>query len=155
MWTLNINIEKKLLILKLSGTLTLNELSEYLIEIYDKNDGKFAAFNRFVDLSDLKEIKIDLDTVSSYVYKYRRKIKPDNSVKISLFIPQKYISGFSYLYKSMLSDDLFRLEILESLHECALYLSVDKKLLEEAVTRNDYSHWKEMRPKSASLYAEV
>ena len=48
MWTLNINKEKKLLILKLSGTLTLNELSEYLIEIYDKNDGKFAAFNRFI-----------------------------------------------------------------------------------------------------------
>ena len=118
MWTLNINKEKKLLILKLSGTLTLNELSEYLIEIYDKNDGKFAAFNRFVDLSALKEIKIDLETVSSYVHKYRRKIETDNPVKISLFIPQKYISGFSYLYKSMLSDDLFRLEILESLQEC-------------------------------------
>jgi hypothetical protein len=58
MWTINLNEEKKLLILKLSDTLTLNELSEYLKEIYDKNDGKFAAFNRFVDLSALKEIKI-------------------------------------------------------------------------------------------------
>ena len=129
MWTLNINKEKKLLILKLSGTLTLNELSEILKAIYDESDGKFAAFNRFVDLSALKEIKIDLDTVSSHVHEYRRQIKPDNPVKISLFVPQKYIAGFSYLYKSMLSDELFKLEILDSLDKCAEYLSVDKKLL--------------------------
>ena len=133
MWTLNINEEKKLLILKLSDTLTLNELSEFLKEIYDKNDGKFAAFNRFLNLSALKEIKIDLDTVSSHVHKYHRQITPITPVKISLFIPQKYITGFSYLYKSMLSDDLFNIEILESLDTCAEYLSVDKKLLEDAV----------------------
>jgi len=41
----------------------LNELSEFLREIYDKNDGKFAAFNRFVDVSVLNEEKLDLDTV--------------------------------------------------------------------------------------------
>ncbi len=133
MWTLNINEEKRLLILKLSDTLTLNELSEFLKEIYDKHDGKFAAFNRFVDLSALQEIKIDLDTVSSRVHEYRRQIKPDVPVKISLFVPQKYIVGFSYLYKSMLSDDLFKLEILDSLEKCAEYLSVEKKLLEDAV----------------------
>jgi hypothetical protein len=48
-------------------------------------------------------------------------------------VPQKYIVGFSYLYKSMLSDDLFKLEILDSLDKCAEYLSVEKKLLEDAV----------------------
>ena len=133
MWTLNVNEEKKLLLLKLSDTLTLNELSDFLIEIFNKNDGRFAAFNRFVDLSTLIEINIDLDTVSSRVHEYRRKITPDIPVKISLFIPQKYIRGFSYLYKSMLSDDLFKLEILDSLDECAEYLSVDKKLLEDAI----------------------
>ena len=133
MWALNINEETKLLVLKLSDTLTLDELSEILIEIYDNNDGKFAAFNRFVDLSALKEIKIDLDTVVSRVHEYRRKIKPDTSVKISLFIPQRYIVGFSFLYKSMLSDALFKLEIFDSLNKCAEYLSVDKNLLEDAV----------------------
>ena len=43
MWTLNPDEENKLLILKLSETLTLNELSEFLKEIYDKNEGKFAT----------------------------------------------------------------------------------------------------------------
>ena len=133
MWTLNVNEEKKLLILNLSGTLTLDELSEFLKEIYDKNEGKFATFYRFVDLSALKDIKIDLDTVSSRVHEYRRRIIPDTPVKISLFIPLKYISGFSYLYKSMLSDDMFKIEILDSLDKCAEYLSVDKKLLENAI----------------------
>jgi hypothetical protein len=133
MWTLNINEQKKLLTLTISDILTLNELSEFLKEIYDENDGKFATFNRFVNLSALKEIKIDLDTVSSNVHEYRRQIKPDNPVKISLFIPQKYIMGFSYLYKSMFSDDQFKIEILESLDKCAEYLSLDKNLLEDAV----------------------
>ena len=133
MWKLNVNEENKLIILRLSDTLTLDELSEFLKEIYDKNDGKFAAFNRFTDLSKLKNIEIDLDTVASRVHECRKQIKPDTPIKISLFIPQKYIGGFSYLYKSMLSDDLFQIEILDSLSECAEYLSVDKKLLEEAV----------------------
>jgi hypothetical protein len=133
MWTIDINEDRKLLILKISDILTLNELSEFLEEIYDKNDAKFAAFNRFVDLSALTEIMIDLDTVASHVHEYRREVKPDAPVKVSLFIPQKYIKGFSYLYKSMLSDDLFKLEILESLDDCAEYLSVDEKLLEDAV----------------------
>ena len=97
MWALNINEEKKLLILKISDTLTLNELSEYLKAIYDENDGKFAAYNRFTDLSKLKNIEIDLDTVSSCVHENRRQIKPDNPVKISLFTPQKYIVGWKNL----------------------------------------------------------
>jgi hypothetical protein len=131
MWTLNIDEEKKLLILKISDTLTLNELSEIMKAIYD--DGRFAAFNRFADLSDLKEIEIDFDTVSSRIHEYRRCVNLDNPVKISLFIPQKYICGFSHLYKSMLSDDLFQIEIFESLGKCAEYLSVDKMLLANAI----------------------
>jgi hypothetical protein len=133
MWSLNINEEKKLLVLKFSDTLTLNELSEFLKEIYDKNDGKFATYNRFVDLSDLKDIEIDFDTFSSCIQEYRKQIKPDILVKVSLFIPENYIGGFPHLYKSMLSSDLFQIEILDSLDECAEYLSVDKKLLENAV----------------------
>ena len=132
MWSLNVNEDQKLILLKLSETLTLNELSESLIEVYDKNDGKFATFDRFVDLSTLKEIDIDMETVSSCIHEYRCHIKPDKSIKISLFIPQKYIRGFSYLYKSMLSDELFKLEILDSIDECAKYLSVDRKFLEDA-----------------------
>jgi hypothetical protein len=40
MWTLNINEEKKLLILRISDTLTLNELSDILKAIYIENDGR-------------------------------------------------------------------------------------------------------------------
>ena len=72
-------------------------------------------------------------TVSSHVHEYRRQITPDTPVKVTLFIPQKYIKGFSYLYKSMLSDDLFKVEILDSLDQCAEYLSVGKMLLADAI----------------------
>ena len=133
MWTLNINEEKKLLTLKISDTLTLNELSEILKAIYTEKNGKNAFYNRFVDLSDLKVIEIDFDTFSSHTIRYRRLIKPDTPVKISLFIPENYIGGFPNLYKSMLSNDQFKIEISDSLDDCAEYLSVDKKLLEDAL----------------------
>ena len=101
--------------------------------IYTENGGKNAFYNRFVDMSDLKVIEIDFDTFSSHINRYRRLIKPDNPVKISLFIPRNYVKGFPHLYKSMLSNDQFKIEISDSLDDCAEYLSVDKKLLEIAV----------------------
>ena len=133
MWTLEINEEKKLLILKISDTLTLGELSDILKAIYVENDGNNATYNRFAYLSDLKDIKIDIDLVTSSINQFRRWVNLDNPVKISLFIPQRYIGGFSSIYKSMLSDDLFSIEISDSLDECAEYLSVDTMLLENAV----------------------
>jgi hypothetical protein len=133
MWSLKINKEKKLLILKISDTLTLDELSDILKEIYMENDGKNATYNRFAYLSDLKNIKMDIDLVTSRINQFRRYVNLDNPVKISLFIPENYIGGFSSIYKSMLSEDLFSIEISDSLDECAEHLSVDKKLLENAV----------------------
>jgi hypothetical protein len=67
MWTLNLIEEKKLLILRMSDTLTLNELSDILKAIYMENDGKIAFYNKFVDMSDLKVIEIDFDTFSSHI----------------------------------------------------------------------------------------
>jgi len=133
MWTINLIEEKKLLKLKISDRLNLDELLDILKAIYIENDGKIAFYNRFVDMTDLKVIDIDFDTFSSHINRYRRLTKPDTPVKISLFIPENYIGGFPHLYKSMLSDDQFSIEILDSLDDCAEYLSVDKKLLEDAV----------------------
>jgi hypothetical protein len=133
MWSLKINEEKKLLVLMICNTLTFSELTEILNAIYLGNDGKYASYNRFADASNLKKIKIDIDLVEKNVKWFRRLNKPDSPVKISLFIPQRYIAGFSYLYKSMLSDDLFSVEISDSLDDSAKYLSVDKKLLEDAI----------------------
>jgi hypothetical protein len=133
MWSLKIYEEMKLLAFRVSDTLTLDELTEILNAIYLENDGKFVSFNRFTDASNLKKMQIDMDLVNSNIKNYRRHYKPANIVKVVIFIPQKYIKGFSYLYKSMLSDDMFSIEISDSLDECASHLSVDKKLLEDAV----------------------
>ena len=133
MWSLKINEEKKLLMLRISDTLTLNELSDILKAIYIENDGKIAFYNRFVDMTDIKDIEIDFDTFSFHINRYRRLIKPDTPVKISIFIPENYIGGFSHLYKSMLSNDQFKIEISDLLDQCAEYLSVDKKLLGDAI----------------------
>ena len=133
MWSFNINEENNLLTVKISDTLTLNELSDILKVVYTENDGKIAFYNRFVDMTDLKVIDIDFDTFSSHINRYRSLTKPSTPVKISLFIPENYIGGFPHLYKSMLGNDQFSIEISDSLDECAEYLSVDKKLLGDAV----------------------
>ena len=130
MLPLNLIEEKKLLKLKISDRLNLEELSDILKAIYIENGGKIAFYNRFVDMTDIKDIEIDFDTFSFHINRYRRLIKPDTPVKISLFIPENYIGGFPHLYKSMLSNDQFKIEISDSLDDCAEYLSVDKKLLE-------------------------
>ena len=134
MWLLKIKEKEKLLVLKISDTLTLNELSDFLIEIYDKHAGKYATFDRFVDMSSLREIKIDFDIFSFNVNRYRRLINLESPVKISLFIPENYVGGFPHLYKSMLSNEQFKIEIFDSLDDCAEYLSADKKLLEESLS---------------------
>ena len=86
-----------------------------------------------MDSTDLIDIKIDIDSITSYINKFRKCVNLDNPIKISVFIPPTYIVGFSSIYKSMLSNDLFSIEISDSLEESAEYLSVDKKLLEDAV----------------------
>ena len=130
MWKLNRNDDIKLLKIKIADELTLDELSDILKAIYTANDGKNATYNRFADLTDLKAIEIDVDTACLRINEYRCLIQPDRPIKISLFIPQKYITGFSYLYKSISGSDMFQVEISESLDECAKYLSIDKRVLQ-------------------------
>jgi hypothetical protein len=130
MWKINRDDDNELLMLQISDELNLKELSDILKAIYTENNGASSTYNRFADLTDLKNIEIDTDTASSCFNKYRCMIKPDRPVKISLFIPQKYVSGFPYLYRSMSGNDLFEIEISDSLNECAKYLSVDKRVLQ-------------------------
>ena len=130
MWKLSRDDDNELFMLQISDELNLNELSDILKAIYTENNGASSTYNRFADLTGLKNIEIDTDTASSCFNKYRCMIKSDRPVKISLFIPQKYVSGFPYLYRSMSGNDLFEIEISDSLDGCAKYLSVDKRVLQ-------------------------
>src|SRR5210317_1862443 len=101
MWKMTKDDNNKLLKLKISDKLNFDELSDILKAIYTENDGKNSNYNRFAVLTDLKDIEIDFDTACSRINEYRCLIQPNRPIKISLFIPQKYITGFSHLYKSM------------------------------------------------------
>ena len=133
MWKITKDDNNKLLKIKISDKLNLDELSDILKAIYTENDGKNSNYNRFADLTDLEDIEIDFDRACSRINEYRCLIQPNRPIKISLFIPQKYITGFSHLYKSMSGGDMFQVEISESLDECAKYLSVDKKVLQNEI----------------------
>ena len=94
MWKMTKDDNNKLLKIKISDTLNLDELSDILKAIYMENDGKNSNYNRFTDLSDLKDIEIDFDKACSHINEYRCSINPEKPIKISLFIPNKYINGF-------------------------------------------------------------
>ena len=133
MWKLICKDEKKLLILKISDKIDLNELSDILKTLYIDNRLKSLTYNRFTDLTELKNIDMNSGIASFHFNEYRFLIKPDKAIKISLFIPQKYIVGFSYLYKSMSGNDNFKLKICNSLDDCAKYLSIVKSELQNAI----------------------
>ena len=59
MWKLICKDEKKLLILKISDKIDLNELSDILKTLYIDNRLKSLTYNRFTDLTELKNIDMN------------------------------------------------------------------------------------------------
>ena len=73
MWNMIKDDNNKLLKIKMSDKLNLDELSDILKAIYTENDGKNSNYNRFADLSDLKDIEIDFDTACSRISDHARR----------------------------------------------------------------------------------
>ena len=134
MWKIDCNDKKKLFILKISEKIDLEELSAILKTLYVDNKLKSITYNRFADLTELKNIDMKSGIASHHFNEYRCLIKPDKAIKISLFIPQKYIVGFFCLYKSMFGNDDFKVELCDSIEDCAKFLSIDKSELQNPIS---------------------
>jgi hypothetical protein len=130
MWTVTINDDESLMLIKTGSVFDYRTLRELLDQIYVRNDGKHAHYDRFVDLTGLETINIDMDTVAEAAKSYRQRNHLPKGVKIAFLSPFGMTGSLAQIYKFMTeTDKLFDVQIFHSVEACAAYLQVDQSIL--------------------------
>ena len=106
------------------------KINNMLRQVYMKDNGKYASYDRFADLSSIEIIDVDIDRVVETVQFYRRLKSPINEVKVAVHLPFGMTGSLAQIYKILTeTDTLFNLQIFRSVEECADYLEVDQSML--------------------------
>ena len=127
MWAITQNDTQRLLLIKTNHTFNFSNLQHAMNQIYIANEGRYACYNRFADLSDLSNVEVDINTLVESVGIYRNVNPPENVVKIAIYTPVGVIGSLAQLLKLMTESDNFNIHISSSLKEWAEYLKVDEK----------------------------
>jgi len=110
MWTVTINNDEGLMLIKTGSVFDYRTLLELLDQIYIRNDGKHAHYDRFVDLTDLETIDIDIDTLTETAKSYRRLGHLPKEVKIAFHSPFGMAGSLAQIYRLMTeTDNLFNI----------------------------------------------
>ena len=129
MWNVSTNNDVKLIAIKSNEEFRYGDLLQVLSKVYLDKGGMFSSFNRYVDLSEIKKLRISL-TVLLDTVKIYRKIHPSrNKVKMAVHLPPNKTSSYVHFYKMMAESDQYKYKICSSVGECAEYLNVDEGLL--------------------------
>lgn len=131
MWTVTANHEQNLILIKSDETLDYDSLNSVLRQVYIENGDRYSSYNRFADLSDVKNFAIDLDTCLEIIRSHRSYNPPDE-VKLSLYFPfpaKNIVGAQSQLFNLMAELEGIDIHISRSLDDCADYLSVNRELL--------------------------
>ena len=97
MWTATINDDESLMLIKTGSVFDYRSLLELLDQIYVKNDGKHAHYDRYVDLTGLETINIDMDTVAETAKLYRQRNHVPKGVKIAFHSPFGMTGSFAQI----------------------------------------------------------
>lgn len=130
MWTMTINDQKSLILVKSDKKLDFINIQMMLNQIYLENEGKCSWYDRFIDLSCLKEIEGNLGIIRDHIRLYHKMHPLHDDVKFAVYSPFRIFRSMIEFYKQEAQDSGFKLEISGSLDECADFLSVDKALLQ-------------------------
>ena len=130
MWTVTINDDKGLMLIKTGSVFDYRSLRELLDQIYVRSEGKHAHYNRFVNLTGLETIDVEIDTVAETAKSYRQLNRLSIGVKIAFLSPFGMTGSLAQIYKFLTeTDKLFDVQIFHSIKECAEYLQVDQSIL--------------------------
>jgi len=129
MWTITTNDNQKLIIIKSGETLDLKNLEQILSVIYLDNNGEYSSFNRFANLSGIKNIEVDINALVDNVKLHRQINPPKNDVKIAVYLPFGVTHSLAELYKLMMENDTFGIMVSSSLAKCAAHIDVDQSTL--------------------------
>jgi len=130
MWTVTAIDDQRLMVIKLDGTFDYHSLEDMLRQVYMKDAGKYASYNRFADLSGVENIELDVDTVVETVRFYRQLKLPTNRVKVAVHLSFGMTGSLVQIYRLLTeTDTMFNLQIFRSVEECAEFLHVDQSIL--------------------------
>ena len=129
MWNVSANNDVKLIAIKSNEEFRYGDLLNVLSKVYLDKGGMFSSFNRYVDLSKIKKLKISLTVLIDTVEVYRNIHPSRNKVKMAVRLPPNKTRSYVHLYKMMAESDRYKYKICSSVGECAEYLKVDEKLL--------------------------
>ena len=130
MWTLTADNDQNLILIKTDEIFDFDNLLKVLGKIYLDNDGMYSSYDRFVDLSDMLNIDVDLNTSIETIQNYRKVNPPKDDVKIAVYSPSGMMRSFAQVFKIMVKIDSPRLKVSSSLDECADYLSINTESLQ-------------------------
>jgi hypothetical protein len=130
MWTVTAKDDLNLMVIRSDGVLDYRRLQDLLHQIYLDDEGKYASYDRFADLSSIETIDVDIDTVVKVVQTYRGFKPLTNEVKVAVYLPFGMTGSLAQIFKLLTeTDTLFNLQIFRSVEECAEYLEVDQSML--------------------------
>jgi hypothetical protein len=130
MWTVNVNDQKSLILVKSNKKLDFINIQMMLNQVYLDNEGKCSWYDRFVDLSDLKDVEGNLGIIRDHIQLYHKMHPLHDDVKFAVYSPFSILRSMIEFYEQETQDSEFKLKISSSLDECADYLCVDKASLQ-------------------------
>ena len=129
MWTVTTNDHEKLILVKSDEKLDFINIQAMLNKIYLEYEGKCSWYDRFIDLSDLKDIEGNLGAIRDHIRLYQKMHSLNDDVKFIVYSPFSFLRSIIEFYEQETIDSGFKLKVSSSLDECADFLSVDKALL--------------------------
>ena len=132
MWTVTANEAQGIILIKSDTRFDFPSLQKILSRIYLENDGKYASFKRFADLSAIDQFDVNLETFAENLHLYRQISPLGSDVKMAVYFPASTPSttkSLARLFMDVAENDALRIRVFHSLDACADYLSVDRKSL--------------------------
>jgi hypothetical protein len=129
MWNVTTNDHEKLILVKSDEKLNFTNIQAMLNTIYLEYEDKCSCYDRFIDLSDLKDIESNLSVIRDHIRLYQKMRPLNDGVKFVVYLPFSFLRSIIEFYERETKDIGFRLKVSSSLDECAAFLSVDKALL--------------------------
>jgi hypothetical protein len=130
MWTVTTNDHEKLILVKSDKKIDFINIQILLNKIYLENEGKCSWYDRFIDLSDLKDIEGNLSVIRDHIRLYQKLHALNDDVKFIVYSPFGFLRSIIEFYEKEDKSRGFKLQLSDSLDECADFLSVDKALLQ-------------------------
>ena len=130
MWSIDIKEDQKLVLVKSGASLDYANIQKTLHQIYLENEGRYSAFDRFIDLSNIFDVNAHFDSIRDQIRWYRRANPHEDGVKTAAYLPFGILRAIVEIYVQEDAAENARLMVTGSLDACAEYLQVDKALLQ-------------------------